>query len=285
MLVDVLESKNLHLDVLDHGTVDLVDVMPRLVPSEVIQNGFGSDYAIVQAARVSYGSGTKQKSTDIGLIRYLLRNDHTTPFEMVSFKFRIKMPIFVARQHMRHRTAKINEESARYSVMSEEFYLPEQAYGQSKDNKQCSELTPLTDLSVQTKWQEYLSESHKLYMKYKEMIGLGVSRETARMMLPINVYTTMYWKMDLHNLFHYLRLRMDPHAQKEIRVYADAIYELIKPIVPIACQAFQDYCVQSVKLSGLEITSMREGTELASGNSREREEYEMKLRKFGIIDN
>jgi len=224
------------INVLDKGFVRLVDHM-------------GSDSAIVQAARVSYGEGTKTINEDRGLIRYLLRHKHTSPLEMVEFKFHLKMPIFVARQHIRHRTANINEMSARYSVMPEEFYLPSTIRGQSDKNKQCSE-----GVLDNSHFSAILAESsYEAYNDYEDAIENGVTREQARMILPINLYTEMYWKIDLHNLLHYIRLRNHSHAQEEIRVYAEAMLNLIKPIVPLTVEAFEDYVVNARTFSRQEM--------------------------------
>lgn len=221
---------------LDHGFVRLVDWM-------------GDDTSIVQAARVSYGKGTKSVSEDTALIRYLMRNMHTSPFEMVEFKFHVKLPIFVARQWIRHRTANVNEYSGRYSEMPDEFYLPQpdQIRSQSSTNKQgrSSETIPQANeiISRMQKTQQILHD------EYSDFLDMGLARELARINLPLSNYTEWYWKIDLHNLFHFLRLRLDSHAQYEIRVYADAIAKIIKQIVPIAYQAFEDYTLNAVRFS------------------------------------
>lgn len=248
---EVHDDEN-YVSLLDHGFVGLVDHM-------------GDDSSIVQAARVSYGKGTKSVSQDRGLIRFLLRHKHTTPFEMVEFKFHCKMPIFVARQWCRHRTANINEYSGRYSVMSNEFYVPELdvIQPQSKLNKQGrdGELCLEDKKNVQ---KEITKANRNAYDSYMRLLGdngptlqtsdlfEGISREMARGVLNVNNYTEWYWKIDLHNLFHFLKLRMDSHAQYEIRVFAQAMYELIKPLVPIAAEAFEDYEYNSVNLSQME---------------------------------
>lgn len=228
---------------LDHGFVRLVDHM-------------GDDSAIVQAARVSYGKGTKSVNEDRGLIRYLMRHWHTTPFEMVEFKFHCKMPMFVARQWIRHRTANVNEYSARYSILDKEFYIPEEVHSQSKENKQGR-----GGLSPDECKANFQANTDKLgnlaYELYEGALEDNIARELARMNLPVNYYTQWYWKIDLHNLFHFLRLRMDSHAQYEIRVYADAIYELIKPYVPIAVEAFEDYRLNAVSFSAPEMQALR----------------------------
>jgi thymidylate synthase (FAD) len=259
----------------DHGMVALVDVMPRFAPE-----GKSADFAIVQAARVSYGQGTKQVNEDRGLIRYLARHRHTTPFEMVEFKFHQVMPIFVARQWIRHRTANVNEYSARYSVVRDRFYKPEAANvrEQGAGNRQGGE-APINAATAE-EFCQWLEKMEKEYEQYEKFIDKGVSRELARIALPVNVYTEWYWKIDLHNLFHFLSLRMDAHAQKEIRDYANAMFALIRPIVPTAAEAFLDYQLHSMQLSGLEIEAMRTGQPLASQNKREIEEWEQKKKRL-----
>lgn len=237
------ETKNINREIkcLDKGFVRLVDYM-------------GDDDAIVQAARVSYGKGTKSVSEDRGLIRYLMRHKHTSPFEMVEFKFHVKLPIFVARQWIRHRTANVNEYSGRYSEMKDEFYLPEinQIRPQSALNKQgrANEAIPENEaIRIQSEMQELQA---MLFGKYNSLLESSVAREIARINLPLSNYTEWYWKIDLHNLFHFLRLRMDSHAQYEIQVYGEAIAEIIKDIVPIAYEAFQDYVLNGIFLSSQE---------------------------------
>lgn len=227
------------IDCLDHGFVRLVDRM-------------GDDASIVEAARCSYQNGTTISRADKELINYLYRHKHTTPFEMVEFKFHCKMPIFVARQWIRHRTANVNEYSARYSILEKEFYIPrpEQLMPQSKANKQGS-AGVMSDEHKANVVETLQNVSDNCYMAYQMLLGEGgddmggdypgLSRELARMIVPTNIYTQWYWKIDLHNLLHFLSLRMDSHAQYEIRVFADAIYELIKPHVPAAIEAFDEY--------------------------------------------
>ncbi len=234
-------------DVLDHGFVRLIDYM-------------GSDAAIVQAARVSYGDGTRKVSEDRGLIRYLMRHRHTSPFEMVEFKFHVKLPIFVARQWIRHRTANVNELSGRYSVMKEEFYIPDEdnIRPQSSDNKQgrASEMAP-EDLC--RRFVEYLNKSQKdAYSNYQKFVGDDLAREIARINLPLSLYTEWYWKIDLHNLFHFLRLRLDPHAQLEIRLYAEIMADMVKTVCPVACEAFEDFILNSVTFSGPELEILKD---------------------------
>jgi thymidylate synthase (FAD) len=258
--------------VLDHGFVALVDLMPRLVPV-----GSTADYAIAQAARTSYGRGTKKLNEDEGLIRYLMRHKHTTPFEFCELKFHVRMPIFVARQWIRHRTASVNEYSARYSIVPDQFYIPrsEHVQEQSMANKQGR-----GDHSGPEAAADFvevcMDTGREAYSRYQGAVDANIARELARIVLPVNAYTEWYWKCNLHNLFHFLRLRMDPHAQMEIRVYAEAMYRLIKPFFPIACQAFEDYRLNSVELSALEVEALHSGSDINSPNRREREEWEAK---------
>jgi thymidylate synthase (FAD) len=261
----------------EHGFIALVDAMPRLVPE-----GQTADSAIVQSARVSYGQGTKMVSEDRGLVRYLMRHRHSTPFEMVEFKFHIAMPIFIARQWIRHRTANVNEYSARYSIMPDRFYRPdiENVRKQSKSNRQGGE-GPI-EAGTAEEFLKLLESAEANYAKYLDLTERGVARELARAVLPVSVYTEWYWKCDLHNIFHFLSLRMDPHAQIEIQDYAKAMYELIKPIVPVACEAFEDYRLNAMHLTGLEIDAIRTGKPLATENKRETAEWEAKKARLGL---
>ena len=235
---------------LDHGFVRVVDYM-------------GDDSAIVQAARVSYGRGTKKLSQDRGLIRYLMRHWHTTPFEMCEIKLHVKLPIFVARQWIRHRTANVNEHSARYSILDKEFYIPQSEHmaAQSQTNHQ-GRGEVLKGPEAQRAFDILKEDSLRSYDHYMEMMNLneetdepldpnsqGLARELARMNLGTNYYTQWYWKIDLHNLMHFVMLRADPHAQYEIRVYADAILDIIEKWVPFTHEAFTDYRMESVSLS------------------------------------
>ncbi len=234
---------------LDKGFVRLVDFM-------------GSDDSIVQAARVSYGKGTKKRSEDRGLIRYLLRHSHTTPFEMVEFKFHVKLPIFVARQWIRHRTANVNEYSGRYSVMEDEFYVPrnEDIHFQSKLNKQGRDDSAQGEPSeeLRKKFSESSLEIQgRAYSEYLEFVEADLARELARINLPVSNYTQWYWKIDLHNLFHFLRLRMDSHAQYEIRVFAQAMADIVKEVTPIAYAAFEDYSLNAIKFNQGELKLMQ----------------------------
>lgn len=255
----------------DHGLVALVDVMPRRVPV-----GQTADAAIVQAARVSYGDGTKQVNEDRGLIRYLVRHRHTTPLEMVEFKFHHVMPIFVARQWIRHRTANVNEYSARYSLVKDRFFrpAPDSLRQQSTSNRQGGD--GQVDPTTAAEFAAYLDAAEAQYEKYQRLTELGVARELARVGLPLSAYTEWYWKIDLHNLLHFLSLRMDPHAQQEIRDYANAMFALIQPIVPTACEAFVDYNFHAMRLTRLEIDALRTGQPLATDNKREQDEWAAK---------
>lgn len=227
------------IPVLDHGFIRVIDYM-------------GNDSSIVQAARVSYGVGTKRVQEDRGLINYLMRHGHTTPFEMCEIKLHVKLPIFVMRHWVRHRTANINEYSARYSVLSNEFYIPEleQIARQSETNKQGK-----SDVAMDTaKGQEVIDTladfSKSAYEKYSHMLDdLGLTRELARTILPVSVYTEMYWKIDLHNLLHFLKLRADSHAQYEIRCYANKILDIVKAWVPFTYDAFVNYRQNAVSVS------------------------------------
>jgi thymidylate synthase (FAD) len=223
--------------VLSHGYVVLVDYM-------------GDDAAIVQAARVSYGAGTKSVRDDRGLVRYLMRHRHTTPFEMVELKLLVRLPIYVARQMIRHRTANVNEYSARYSVVPDEFDLPPpgSVRRQSTRNRQGrgDALPPEVVDRFRTDLERVSADA---YRSYTAALGAGVARETARLLLPLAYYTEWYWKSDLHNLFHFLSLRLDPHAQEEIRLYAAAVAEIARAVAPVATEAFEEF-----QLSGLALT-------------------------------
>ncbi len=227
--------------VLDHGFVRLVDYM-------------GGDDRIVQSARVSYGEGTKTYRQDKGLINYLLRNDHTSPFEQVVFTFHVKMPIFVARQWVRHRMGRMNEISGRYSVMKDECYIPDKDHIalQSEDNKQ-GRKDEAVDAVTAEKVQSMMAEEQEMIFKnYHELLDMGIAREISRIDLPLSLYTEFYWQMDLHNLFHFLALRMDAHAQYEIRAYANVIFDIVKIVCPIAAEAFENHKLNGISLSGKE---------------------------------
>lgn len=223
--------------VLDKGHVRLVDWM-------------GGDSRVVSAARVSYQEGTKTLREDESLINYLLSHEHTTPFEKVRFEFHVKVPIFIARQWMRHRMGSFNELSARYSVMKDEFYIPypDQVRTQSEQNKQVGE-GQLSNTDSVVAVEQINKASKKAYESYETLLALGVCREQARMVLPVNIYTEFYWTIDLWNLMHFLKLRLDWHAQKEIREYATVIANCVKAVAPMSYAAFNEYIVNSCKFS------------------------------------
>jgi thymidylate synthase (FAD) len=249
----VSEGMEAHLyrahEVLDHGFIRVIDYM-------------GDDSAIVQAARVSYGAGTKHVQNDEGLIRYLMRHWHSTPFEMCELKLHVKLPVFVARQWIRHRTANVNEYSARYSILDREFYIPapEQLAAQSTVNNQ-GRGEVLSGPEAARVLETLKRDAAQCYDDYEAMLSQegqqGLARELARMNLPMNIYTQWYWKTDLHNLFHFLRLRADEHAQYEIRVYAEAIAACVKDWVPSAFAAFEDYRMGGVTLSAKAIAVLK----------------------------
>ena len=262
--------------VLDHGFVRVIDYM-------------GDDAAICQAARVSYGKGTKSVQNDEGLIRYLMRHWHSTPFEMCEVKLHVKLPVFVARQWIRHRTANVNEYSARYSILDREFYIPapDKVAAQSVVNNQ-GRGEVLTGAEAAQVLEILKADSTRAYDNYEAMISQdgqqGLARELARMNLPANIYTQWYWKVDLHNLFHFLRLRADAHAQYEIRVYADEICKIAADWVPFAYRAFEDYRMGGATLSATALDCVRrmvEGdkvTQETSGMSKgEWREFEVTL--------
>lgn len=240
------------IKVLDYGEVELIDYM-------------GSDSRIAQAARVSTQKHTQKIDVekDRTLIRYLMRNKHTSPFEHVEFEFRIKLPIFIARQWIRHRTANVNEISGRYSILPTEFYKPdiERIKGKGKMNKQGSEGELDERLKDDWLWklsEEYVSDTQL----YNMANSFNISNELARISLPLSTYTEWYWKIDLHNLFHFLELRLHPHAQWEIQEYAKVLYEIIKPIVPLACEAFEEYRLNARTFSKTEMDALKKLLEL-----------------------
>ena len=278
-LVDVMNGDlRREIRVLDHGMVALVDAMPRLVPE-----GQTADAAIVQAARVSYGAGTKKVNEDTGLIRYLLRHRHTTPFEMVEFKFHCVMPIFVARQWIRHRTANVNEYSGRYSIMPDRFYRPteDNVRAQSTSNRQGGD-GPAQETTAKD-FLEFLDAAHAEHERYLRLTEQGLARELARIGLPQSLYTEWYWKCDLHNTLRFLSLRLDEHAQWEIRAFAGAMRALIEPIVPATMRAFDDYELGAMRLTRLEIDAIRAGAaDIDSSNSREQREWRAKRASLGL---
>lgn len=231
--------------VLTHGFVALVDYM-------------GNDAAIVQAARVSYGQGTRTARDDRGLIRYLMRHRHTTPFEMVEYKFLVRLPIFVARQFIRHRTASTNEYSARYSVVPDEYEVPppEEVRHQSARNRQ-GRGEPLPTEVVDRFRSDLERVSKEAYSAYSWALEAGVARETARLLLPVAYYTQWYWKINLWNLLHFLSLRLDPHAQEEIRLYAAEIAKIGRVVCPIAFEAFEEFELAGLHLGRREQSAVR----------------------------
>ena len=250
--VTVVELENIlyeAIPILDHGFIRVIDYM-------------GDDTSIVQAARVSYGKGTKKVSTDSGLIKYLMRHWHSTPFEMCEIKYHVKLPIFIARQWIRHRTANVNEYSARYSILDKEFYLPslENLAAQSQSNRQ-GRGDVLTGEQAKKVLDLLKKDAEQTYDNYETMLNerydgsvidekqVGLARELARMNLTLNTYTQWYWKTDLLNLMNFLRLRADHHAQFEIRAYADVMLDTVKKWVPITYEAFMDYRVGGTEIS------------------------------------
>lgn len=312
MMIDILEGKVLSAKVLDKGEITIVDVLPRLVPE-----GRTADVAVVAAARASFGQTVKTVQEDRGVIRYMLRHHHGTPFEAVQIVFRVKLPIFVARQWVRHRMFTINEVSARYTVLPDEFWTPDQWRGQSKTNKQGGEEPigytpgsykttppPRLDQPPGTNQTYEIREGeipivgwaeHMAFEEYNRRIQNGVSREMARSCLPVSTYTMWQWSGDLRNILQFLSLRMDKHAQREIREYADAMYELIKPIVPDTLQAWDDYVKNSMTFSAQELEAVRSCVEQVSSrgavcvtpkfteNAREHAEWLEKARALKLI--
>lgn len=262
--------------ILDHGFIRVIDYM-------------GGDNSIVQAARVSYGKGTKKSNQDRGLIRYLMRHRHTTPFEMCEIKFHIKLPVFIARQWIRHRMANVNEYSARYSILDKEFYVPEQVAEQSKINNQgrgsiINGQQGTEDLNIIKTFSQDAYDKYTFLLNLDETGNIldenrkGIARELARMVLPMNYYTQWYWKIDLHNLLHFISLRADSHAQQEIRVYADKIAEIVKLWVPFAYEAFEDYKMNATHLSGEERKIINL---LIKGNKIDRKTISLSDREWG----
>ncbi len=270
------------IEVLDHGFVRVMDYM-------------GNDSSVVQAARVSYGAGTKKVNADKGLINYLMAHRHTTPFEMCEIKFHIKLPIFIARQWIRHRTASVNEYSARYSIMEDEFYIPkaEHLAAQSKVNHQGRDEARVLTGEEQKQVLEILKkDSATSYKHYLEMINQdaagnivddskdGLARELARMNLPINCYTQWYWKIDLHNLLHFLRLRADPHAQYEIRAYAEVMLDLVQKWVPHCFEAFMKHRKDGKELSNKALEVIKK---MVKGEKVDQENSGLSVREWGEL--
>tara|TARA_B100000579_G_C22706488_1_gene792399 strand:+ start:161 stop:1096 length:936 start_codon:yes stop_codon:yes gene_type:complete len=268
------------ISVLDHGFVRVIDYM-------------GDDSAIVQSARVSYGKGTKKISNDQGLIKYLMRHRHSTPFEMCEIKFHIKLPIFIARQWIRHRTANVNEYSARYSILDKEFYIPsiENIAAQSSVNNQ-GRGEVLSSEEASNVISILKADAEQTYANYESLLNestegevldenkAGVARELARMNLTLNTYTQWYWKIDLNNLLHFLSLRADDHAQYEIKVYADAMLEIVKKWVPITYSAFEDYRIGGTELSAKEVNFLKK---LIKGESSSFEQEGISKREWAEL--
>ena len=265
------------IKVLDHGFVRVIDYM-------------GNDSAIVQAARVSYGHGTKHVSQDRGLIFYLMRHKHTTPLEMCEIKLHVKLPIFIARQWIRHRTANVNECSARYSILPKEFYLPAKEYlaEQSTNNKQGRD-KKLSNADAEKILNILKEDSSTCYKHYEEMLNEDadgntlddskpkLARELARLNLTMNCYTEWYWKIDLHNLLHFLKLRSDPGAQYEIRAYAEVIIDIVKKWVPITHEAFEEYFIHGINISRKSIIVLKQ---MLAGKNVSQEESGMNKREW-----
>ncbi len=276
------------IPVLDHGFIRVVDYM-------------GDDSSIVQAARVSYGKGTKKINTDAGLIKYLMRNWHSTPFEMCEIKYHVKLPIFIARQWIRHRTANVNEYSARYSILDKEFYLPEPEHlaAQSQNNRQ-GRGDVLKGEQAKKVLNLLKNDAEQTYNNYEMMLNerydgsvidekeVGLARELARMNLTLNTYTQWYWKTDLLNLMNFLRLRADHHAQYEIRAYAEAMVDTLKKWVPITYEAFMDYRFGGTEVSAkgkavLQKLIQREEANIEKSGLSKREWNEL-MTSFGLKD-
>jgi thymidylate synthase (FAD) len=250
---------------LNAGFVRLVDYM-------------GEDESIVQAARVSYGKGTKSISEDRILLRYLMRHSHTTPFEMVELKFHVKLPIFIARQWIRHRTANVNELSGRYSIMKDEFYVPDPKAVklQNVRNKQGRADDEVPAELRQKVLDVILSDQKYSYNHYEDFIKDNIARELARINLPLSLYTEWYWKIDLHNLLHFLHLRMDRHAQYEIRIYAETIGKIVKRVAPMAWEAFEDYVFYSERFSKAELKVIADNLDTQKVTKEYLEKYNLK---------
>jgi thymidylate synthase (FAD) len=282
--------KSTSINVGPKGFVRLVDTMPGTTAESI-----NLDSAVVQAARISTGQGIKNPVSDRNLIRFLMRNKHTSPFEMIEFKFHLKMPIFVARQWMRHRTASINEYSGRYAEIPDECWMPD-AYDirmQSSVNKQSSE--PITSYSEDAGEfaGQFKTAYEKIYKVYKKAVDRGIAREQARTILPQAMFTEFYWKIDLHNLLNFVKLRAEKHAQLEIQEYANAVYDLVKPLVPICCEAFEDYVINAVTFSKPELDILRNAIKNAGKENdinvnidnlgvTEALEFDCKLSKIGL---
>lgn len=250
-MLDVLEGIQTFKHVLDHGSIELLDCMPR---------NRNVERAIVEAARVSTGNdkmANKLTAADKRLIERLYKDRHTSPFEMIELKFAIDMPIFVARQWFRHRTGSFNEWSARYSKLDDKFYVPERVRMQHSANKQMSADVEASD-ELNSEFMSCVSDAISQYGDYSDLCNKGVARELARIILPVNVYTRVYWKVNLHNFLNFMSLRLAPDAQYEIRVYAEAAYEMVKQLCPVTCAAFEKYRMNSISMNADELAEIRE---------------------------
>jgi len=256
--------------VLDKGFVRLIDYL-------------GGDERVVQSARVSYGEGTKSYREDAALIDYLLRNSHTSPFEQVVLTFHVKLPIFVARQWVRHRTARLNEISGRYSILKDDFYIPkaEDIALQSTDNKQGRSAEALDPALAEKIRLAFADAQKSAYASYSSFVDEGLARELARINMPLSLYTEWYWQIDLHNLFNFLKLRLDAHAQKEIRLYAEVLFEIAKNVAPRCCDSFKKHILDGVRFSGDELAELRQRLDGKKGSGlsgKELERFEEKLK-------
>jgi thymidylate synthase (FAD) len=251
----IVNTQLLHQNVLKTGFVKLIDCMPSTIPNEALK--LKCDYAIVQAARVSYGQGLKDYHSDFKLINYLFKHKHTSPFEMVKFKFHVKAPIFIARQWFRHRMGNYNEISGRYSKLNEEYYVPEKVSSQSKINKQLSASDNLleNDTVISNVWSNAIINNNIQFSNYNKLIENGVSREIARINLPLNTFTEFYFCIDLHNLLNFIKLRNSSNAQYEIKEYASAIQEIVTELCPITMKAYHDN--KTITLSRKQIKSLQ----------------------------
>jgi thymidylate synthase (FAD) len=261
--------------VLDKGFIRLVDYL-------------GGDERVVQSARVSYGEGTKTYREDAALIDYLLRNRHTSPFEQVVLTFHIKLPIFVARQWVRHRTARLNENSGRYSILKDDFYVPapEDLACQSADNKQGRSETVMESAEAEVITAGFEAAQKIAYEDYIQLVEAGLARELARINLPLSLYTELYWQIDLNNLFHFLELRLNPHAQKEIRLYAEVLLNITKKVAPRCCDSFKEHILGAVLFSRSEFSQLQrrlktktESNDELTGKALERFEEKIKSGK------
>jgi thymidylate synthase (FAD) len=272
---DILDRE---FPVLDKGFVRLVDYL-------------GGDERVVQSARVSYGKGTKSYREDAALIDHLLRNSHTSPFEQVVLTFHVKLPIFVARQWIRHRTARLNEISGRYSILKDDFYVPkaEDVALQSTENKQGRSGEALDPARAEKIRSAFADGQKSAYAAYSSLVEEGIARELARINLPLSLYTEWYWQIDLHNLFNFLKLRLDAHAQKEIRLYAEVIFEIAKKVAPRCCESFNNHVLRGLSFSGEELAELQRRLDGKSGENgsglsgKDLERFEEKLKNHRQI--